>query len=100
MSKPHHDLSPYLDSPQALYAHLEKDQEKEFRRVYFRMIVASLGFFAGLRLEGDMSSLGYWVAFLFGFMALWSLADLIARNWFMHVVSLRHLLNAGGSREG
>jgi len=90
----HIDLRHYFETPGELYAHLYKNQTACERRIGWWMTACG-----GLLIAGLYYTASWWHLYLLamsvqcGIMSLWEIGDLVARNWFMHYMTLHSLIH-------
>lgn len=90
--KYHYSLRPYVDSPEDLYRVLLRLQARAIGIVGFRVLLMVGLLAAGLVVPGPWGSLALCFAPVAAIACLFAIADHVARDWFMHALTLHELI--------
>lgn len=90
--KLHESLRPYSNSPDELYALLQRIQAKSFAGIGLRLLTMVALLATGLLVPGAVGSTAFCLAPVAGVACLFAIADNVARDWFMHLLTLHELI--------
>jgi hypothetical protein len=90
--KYHYSLRSYVDSPEALYALLLRLQARSTSMVGYRALLMVGLLAAGIAVPGPWGSLALCFAAVAAIACIFAMADYVARDWFMHALTLHELI--------
>jgi len=90
--KTHDSLRPYVESPDELYRLLQQVQARSFGDIGFRVLLMVAFLAAGLVVPGALGMVALCLAPVAGVACLFAIADNVARDWFMHALTLHELI--------
>jgi len=89
---PHVSIAPYLDTADELYSHLQQEQislERQLILQRWGLIALTVVALAG---SGPISKAAICLVVLAGVRIVHGTMELVARNWFMHSITLHQLV--------
>lgn len=90
--KVHHSLRPYVGTPDELYRLLQQLQARTLSMIGFRVLLMVALLAAGMVIPGPWGSLALCLAPVAGVACLFAIGDHVARDWFMHALTLHELI--------
>lgn len=90
--KTHVSLRPYVNSTDELYPLLQRLQAKSLAGIGLRLLTMVALLATGLLVPGTVGSVAFCLAPVAGVACLFAIADNVARDWFMHLLTLHELI--------
>jgi len=92
LNAPYESLRPAVDTADDLYALLQALQARSLASVGWRLILLIVLLAVGLIAPGAAGSAALCLAAIAGMACIWAIADNVARNWFLHALTLHELI--------